>query len=160
VPGFSTYLHPVGADHLIGIGRDATLDGRVRGLKLSLFDVADLADPVQTDVYLLSAGRGWSFSPAERDHHAFSYFPAQGVLAVPVHRAGPEDGWSLEVFKVDLEDGFTHLGAIAHEGPVRRSLRIGEYLYSISTEAVKVHQVDDPTSQVGQVDLGTAGLGV
>ena len=157
VPGFSSYLHPVEGDHLIGMGRDATLDGRVRGLKLSLFDVADLADPVQTDVYLLSAGRGWSFSPAERDHHAFSYFPADGVLAVPVHRMGPEGGWSVEVFEVDLEEGFTYLGGIAHEGPVRRSLRIGEYLYSISTDAVKVHQIDDPAAEVAQLELGSAG---
>ena len=46
IPGFSTYLHAVGEDHLLGIGRDADPDtGVVRQLQISLFDVSDLARP-------------------------------------------------------------------------------------------------------------------
>src|SRR3989304_6230113 len=43
VPGFSTYLHPMGDDHILAIGRDATDEGRVEGLKLSIFVVSDFA---------------------------------------------------------------------------------------------------------------------
>jgi hypothetical protein len=41
VPGFSTYLHPVGDDRLLGVGQDADASGRVTGFSLALFDVSD-----------------------------------------------------------------------------------------------------------------------
>ena len=45
IPGFSTYLHPVGEHRVLGVGRAATEEGMVTGLKLSLFDISD---PSQT----------------------------------------------------------------------------------------------------------------
>jgi hypothetical protein len=50
IPGFSEYLHPLGADRLIGVGQDASLSGMVRGAQAALFDVTDLTDPQQLDV--------------------------------------------------------------------------------------------------------------
>ena len=47
IPGFSSYLHPVGADLLLGVGQDASLEGRVEGLQVSLFDVSDPTDPIR-----------------------------------------------------------------------------------------------------------------
>ena len=43
--GYSSYLHPVGEHELLGIGQDATPEGIRQGTQLSLFDVADPADP-------------------------------------------------------------------------------------------------------------------
>jgi uncharacterized secreted protein with C-terminal beta-propeller domain len=46
--GYSDYLLPVGPDSaglLLGVGKDATADGRVQGVKVSLFDVANAASP-------------------------------------------------------------------------------------------------------------------
>lgn len=45
VPGYSDYLYPLGNGKLLGVGRDATADGRVLGLKLGLFDVGRPAQP-------------------------------------------------------------------------------------------------------------------
>ncbi len=45
IPGFSTYLHPLGDGRLLGLGQDASLDGQVRGSQASVLDVSDLADP-------------------------------------------------------------------------------------------------------------------
>ena len=45
IAGYSAYLHPVGADRLLGVGQDATPQGRQAGTQLSLFDVADPAAP-------------------------------------------------------------------------------------------------------------------
>lgn len=50
IPGYSEYLHPLGARRMIGIGQDATLSGRLRGAQAALFDVTDLTDPRQLDV--------------------------------------------------------------------------------------------------------------
>lgn len=79
IPGFSTYLHPVGDDKLLGIGQDADDSGRVTGFQVSLFDLSDRTAPVQLD--RLSLGQG--FSPASDDARAFSYDPSRGLGAMP-----------------------------------------------------------------------------
>ncbi len=84
VLGFSSYLHPVGDDHLLAIGRDADENGRVNGLQVSLFDVSDLNNPSLVDQFLITPEGGWSWSAAEWDHHAFAYFAESGVLSIPV----------------------------------------------------------------------------
>ena len=71
VPGFSTYLHPVGDDLLLGLGEDADADGRVTGMQVSLFDVSDLSAPALVD--RLRLGPGWS--PALDDSRAFTFDP-------------------------------------------------------------------------------------
>ena len=157
VPGFSSYLHPLDATHLLGVGRDVDpATGRVLGLQLSIFDVADPADPKRTATYTF-AGEGWgSWSEALWDHHALSWFANQGILALPVQQG---DWWAgssgLVVFKVDTSstDAFTNLGEITHDGPVQRSVRIGEFLYSVSADEVKVHRLDAPTVEVGSTRL-------
>ena len=71
VPGFSTYLHPLGDGLLLGFGQDADEDGRVTGMQLSVFDVSDLTSPRIVD--RLRLGEGWS--PALDDSRAFTYDP-------------------------------------------------------------------------------------
>jgi len=157
VPGYSSYLHPLDADHLLGIGRDVDPDtGEVRGLQLSIFDVGDPAKPQRTATYTFP-GTGWeSWSESEWDHHAVSWFAEQRILAIPVQQGyGWDGGAGLVVFRINLDaaDGFENLGRIDHDGSVQRSLRIGEYLYSISSGQVKVHRIDDPTAAVATTTL-------
>ena len=129
---------------------------QVRGLQLSVFDVGDPAKPERTATSTFP-GTGWeSWSEAEWDHHAVSWFAEQRILAIPVQQGyGWEQGAGLVVFRVDLDgaDGFENLGQISHDGSVQRSLRIGEYLYSISSGQVKVHRIDDPTAAVATTTL-------
>lgn len=157
VPGFSSYMQPLDDTHLLGVGRDVDPDtGRVRGLQLSIFDVGDPANPRRTATYTFE-GDGWaSWSAALWDHHALSWFPTQGILALPVQQGSWWTGSSgLVVFKVDLagEAGFTKLGEISHSTDVQRSIRIGEFLYSVSSSEVKVHRLADPEAQVAAVNL-------
>ncbi|MCX5677097.1 MAG: beta-propeller domain-containing protein [Planctomycetota bacterium] len=153
MPGFSTYLHPIDADHVIGFGRDADpVNGRFIGLQLALFDVSDAANPVAVDRQTLPPGARSDGSEALTDHHAFSYFADQGILALPI---GAE--WygqaALRVYQVDAAKGFTFLGEITHPTAVRRSLQIGGWLYSVSSSAVKVNQMDKPSHEVASISL-------
>jgi hypothetical protein len=85
VTGFSTYLHPFGDDHLIGVGREGTPEGRVLGLQLQLFDVSDPTDPMRVHQEIIGADLdSWSWSEAEHDHHAFTFHSARNLLALPV----------------------------------------------------------------------------
>jgi hypothetical protein len=72
IPGFSSYLHPVGGGLLVGLGQDATLRGRTRGAQAAVFDLADLADPRR--VATLAFGRSTEFA-ASWDPRAFTYLP-------------------------------------------------------------------------------------
>ncbi len=163
MPGYSSYLQPIGDNLVFGIGRDADANGRVNGLKVSLFDVSDFANPLLVDTYKFTSDTDpskntwwfdWTSSPAEWDPHAISYFDQQQVLALPVLDWGWWNGSGrMELLKVDATSGFTEIGQIHHDGQVLRSLRIDNYVYSIGTDAIKVISLDDPSMDVADVPL-------
>jgi hypothetical protein len=78
--GYSAYLDPIDATHLIGIGQATNALGQIQGTQISLFDVSDLAAPTRLAVYHLQFGH----SEAEFDPHAFLYWPATRLLVIPV----------------------------------------------------------------------------
>jgi hypothetical protein len=147
IPGYSAYLHPVGSDRLIGIGQDATSEGRVKGTQVSLFDVGDLSRPRRIAQYSLTGAH----SEAEFDPHAFLYWPATGLLVVPlqVYRAFDTVGDpavkaypSVGALVLRVSDrSITEMSYLSHpqtERPymnwpgIRRSLVIGDTLWTVS----------------------------
>ncbi len=66
IPGFSDFLHPVSEDLLLGLGV-----GDEGGIKLELFDVSEMAQPLSRGRVTL--GQRGSFSEAQYDRHAFTY---------------------------------------------------------------------------------------
>jgi hypothetical protein len=154
IPGFSVYLHPAGPGLLLGLGDNADATGRTTGMQLSLFDVSNPAKPKRLDAKSIDLGGAYASSTAEYDPHAFSFFPEQNVVAVPVDTytdAGAESH-RLVAFKV-ANDGLTPLGETTMDEMIARSLRIGGVLYAVSNGAVKAVALEDPSSQVGLLDL-------
>ena len=154
IPGFSEYMHPLDATHLMTIGRAADASGHVQGLQLQIFDVTDAQNPIASQKFTYSNNE-YGYSDAENDHKAFTYFADQGMLAFPYYgytpnSASPDGGMhsSLELFKVDTASGFSKLGSIDHTsllasypggycggyyGPqVRRGVFLDNFVYSIS----------------------------
>lgn len=90
IPGFSTYMHPVGEGRLIGIGFDVNEETassgadavKFQGIKLSLFDISDPRNMRELDT-LVFGDRG-SYSDVTGDHHAFFYDAQLGRLAFPL----------------------------------------------------------------------------
>lgn len=95
IEGYSDYLHPIGEDRLLGIGKDAVPDesgdlgGRgawYQGVKLSLFDISDPASPFEIDSVVY--GKRGTESEALTDHHGLAYLPprdgAPARLALPI----------------------------------------------------------------------------
>jgi uncharacterized secreted protein with C-terminal beta-propeller domain len=154
MPGFSTYLHPAGTGLLLGLGRDADETGRVRGLQLALFDVSNPAKPRRLDVEPIDLGGTYAGSTAEYDPHAFSYFPEQGVVAVPVDATSDAGTTShrLVTFKVTNE-GLTPHGEATLDEMIARSLRIGGVLYAVGNDTIKAVSLADPSTQVGLLGL-------
>ena len=79
VNGFSSYLHPVGEDKILGVGQDADSKGNVKGLKLELFDISDLANPISLDSIKYSK----TTSELLYNHKALAYRTSDNLFAFP-----------------------------------------------------------------------------
>lgn len=90
IPGFSNYLHPLDENHLIGFGSDTKLepvkDGEPRvvtgGMKISLFDISDFANPKEKDTEIIG-GMG-TYSPLQYDHKALFVHKEKNLYGFPV----------------------------------------------------------------------------
>ena len=147
IPGYSAYLHPVGDGLLLGVGQDASDEGRVQGTKLSLFDVHDPANPVQISSLMIGG-----YSEAEWDHHAFLFWPQDGTIVLPVSPGWNNCGFAVDCLAGGLNDAIGGVvvvqldgttlvgrGTIASEAhvnngcwnPLQRSLAIGSELVTV-----------------------------
>ncbi|MFT4308881.1 MAG: beta-propeller domain-containing protein [Candidatus Woesearchaeota archaeon] len=149
IPGFSRYLHPYDENTIIGIGRDGTDDGRILGLKVSLFDVTDPYNPRETVTYALE-GR-YSSSVAEWEHKAFLFSKDKNLLVIPArswdHRAGGESYNGALVFHISRDDirlrGLIDHGTASGSMGVERSLYIEELLYTKSPNLLRINRISD-----------------
>jgi uncharacterized secreted protein with C-terminal beta-propeller domain len=126
IPGYSAYLHPIGDGLLLGIGQDATEQGRPVGTQLSLFDVSDLAHPAR--LHHASLGLGWS--EAESDHHAFLFWPKSSLVVVPFDQRAVG-------FKVGRTRGVDEVGRVEQSGSIRRSFVVRDTVLTVSDAGVE-----------------------
>lgn len=82
--GYSDYLLPVGEGLLVGVGKDANAEGRVQGVKVSLFDVSNAAAPRELSSRVI--GKAGSASALDYSRHGVNLFTVGGRtrLALPV----------------------------------------------------------------------------
>lgn len=165
IPGFSSYLHPVGDDLLLGVGQDASLEGRVEGLQVSLFDVSDPTDPIRVAQLRPLGDDGqepeYSWSPVESDHRAFLFF--DDLAFIPYQAYWWEDNRSRQdagVIAVDVANGDLFLGDLLRpfsDAPVgedspdwrrvdravpQRVIIIDDWIYSIARSGIAVHRMN------------------
>ncbi|MFZ6181596.1 beta-propeller domain-containing protein [Nannocystis pusilla] len=164
IPGFSAYLHPVGEDLILGVGRDGTEEGQLLGIQLSLFDVSDDAAPKQ--LHKTSIGSEWGWSEALFDHKAFLWWGKTGLAMLPLEWSSYDDnlGYTWEQgafgFRVDEADGISLVGEVQHPEPIvdecwdeyygcyyspmlRRSIVIGEQVFTLSDVGLKASALAD-----------------
>ena len=108
IPGFSSYLHPISDTLVLGVGQDATDEGRTTGTKVSLFDVSDPANPLEVDVWTLPDG----FSDAEFDHRAFLWWAPTNTAVLPLQSYSDRFSGAV-VLKIE-NNTITEQGRIQH----------------------------------------------
>jgi len=108
IPGFSSYLHPIGDGMVIGVGTAADTDGRTTGAKVSLFDVTNLADPLEVATW--AAPDGWN--NIGWDHRSFLWWGAEDIAVVPVTLWS--ENWSGAVVLKVADGSITEMGRIDH----------------------------------------------
>jgi hypothetical protein len=142
IPGYSGYLHPIGDDLVIGVGQDASDQGRVRGTKVSLFDVRDLAAPRELDTWVVPNSQ----SGAEWDHRAFLWWPASRSVVLPLNDPG-HGFYGAVVLTVDRASGIEEAGRVEHAGPagpkapgvIQRSLVVGPNLWTLAPATLQAN---------------------
>jgi uncharacterized secreted protein with C-terminal beta-propeller domain len=152
IPGYSDYLQPYDETHLIGIGKevDPSIDAdlihtenavyytAIQGVKLAIFDVSDVANPIE--VYKEVIGDRGTESPAARDHKAFLFDRGKGLVIIPVTVAQLQPGQPKNaqgeyvfqgayVYNLTMEDGFVLRGKVTHYDTNEAFLKSGEYFY-------------------------------
>ena len=168
VTGFSNYLQPIGENLLLGIGREASEEGRSQGLKISLFDVSDFSNPREIDKYVVESD--WSYSEAEYEHKAVLFDDALDLLVIPVtysQQLGQKWEYWQGAFAFTVTDTDISLkGKIDHDkkdakvednyrygsGYVQRSLFMDDILYTVSSQMIKANAVSDLT-EISFVEL-------
>ena len=170
IPGYSDYLHPYDANHIIGFGKD-TVEAKTgdfawyQGMKVAIFDVSDVTHPVE-EFKTVIGDRGTN-SPLLQDHKALLFNREKGLLAFPVNVMKikkkfnlPQESWprygsfewqGVYVYNVNLKDGFKLRGKITHlnQGSqeisrfVNRALYINDTLYTSSMSMIKANKLSN-----------------
>lgn len=151
IPGFSSYLHPVDENHILGIGSENS------SVKITLFDVSDPANPLEQSTYLVPLP---SYTSASYDHKAVLFDLEKELLVVPVsvlyyytnESSDPSLKTGAYVFRVSTTDGISLRGVIVHDETglpisVKRSLYIEDVLYTVSNYVLKANSLDDLSEQ-------------
>jgi len=119
IPGYSSYLHPVTSDLILGVGKE---DQKV---KVSLFSVSDPKNPKEVGKYTLDE----YWSEALSTHKAFLQDEKHSFIFVPGNKGGYVLGYS--------SDGLKLLKAVSMQD-VKRSLFVADNLYILSGKELKV----------------------
>ena len=138
IPGYSSYLHPVGEGLLLGVGHDGTDDGFLTGAAVSLFDVRDPGLPARIDLERL----GRAATPhVDEDHHAFLWWEETSTAYVPIGVAGR--GGRVDVLRL-VDGALERVGEVvpaidAIELPnLDRVVIVGERLLSVGPAGVQI----------------------
>ena len=180
IPGYSNYLQPYDATHLIGFGNevDASIDKdkvhtpgavyytAVQGLKLALFDVSDVTHPVEMAKTVI--GDRGSTSPLLTDHHALLFEKDTGLLAFPVlvyqntpGQAADQQGRPVfqgaYVYNVSLQGGFKFRGQISQYDS-DAYVKAGNYWFDQGKDVQRIVRISDALFTVSDGEVMSSDL--
>jgi len=148
IDGFSDYLHPIGDNYLLGIGKDG-------GVKLSLIDLTDPSHPYEKQKIII--GKTGTDTAVSQTHHAFTSLQQGNNLqvALPVSWYEREDyRWTQdELYRLNINTQTGVMQALApivsetasaadpysyssYQWPNDRSVMIGEFIHYLHGDKV------------------------
>ncbi|MFJ8065935.1 beta-propeller domain-containing protein [Psychrobacillus sp. NPDC096426] len=166
IPGFSNYLHPLDENHLIGFGYETIVDTQsggkeplimTGGMKVSLFDVSDFANPKELDTEII--GDQGTYSQVQYDHHALFQHQEKGLFGFPIsiYKKGKEyaefkqDG--ALVYEITPENGIVLKGDLLNpenpnqqyeewESSIQRMIYVEGSLFTVAMKEIKSYNLN------------------
>ncbi len=177
LPGYSGYLHPYDQNHIIGIGREI-MQNEPYGVKISLFDVSNVSNPVTVDT--IDVGGQTSNSDVLSDPKALLFDKEKNILVIPIseQQYGPpiesdapttdlpySGNWQgFYVYGVDTTTGFTIKGKIEHNNGTdygypqgSRSFYINDLLYTVTPSLMKINDLNNLSHEINHIGLDNTG---
>lgn len=184
IPGFSDYLHPYDENHIIGFGKEAidaseeqisarNLDfAWYQGLKVAMFDVTDVNNPVE--LYKVVIGDRGTDSELLHNHKALLFDKDKGIIAFPVMLAEVSESLKNNpntpaetygdyvyqgayIYNVSLENGFDFRGRITHYDENEVAEKAG-YYWSGDKNIQRILYIGDYFYTVSQVIVKANGM--
>ena len=189
IPGYSTYLHPYDENHLIGIGMETeevinrnssgriiSNTAKIIGMKMALFDVSDVNNPVQISSTVIGDRR--TTSAILTNPKALLFSKEKELIAIPVNNykedfeinnssdsydslvnsyANYYKSYVAEgyfVYKINIEDGFKLKGIVTHETPEKKS----SYDYYWRSKLLRGMYIDDNLYTVSETAIKVNNL--
>ncbi|TQR20405.1 beta-propeller domain-containing protein [Psychrobacillus vulpis] len=168
IPGFSNYLHPLDENHLIGFGyetKSVPQEGSdeplimTEGMKISLFDVSEFANPKEMDTEVIG-GQG-TYSPIQYDHHALFQHSGKNLYGFPIsiYEKGKGQEYShfkqegALVYEITPENGIVLKGDLLKpknpnqeyeewERSIQRMLYVENNLYTIALKEITSYNLN------------------
>ncbi len=119
IPGYSSYLHPISKDKILGVGQENWQ------VKISLFDASSAENPRELDKYILN--EGWS--DISNTHHAFLLDKKHEIFFLPAGQAGYV--FSYKNDRLSLVRAVSDISA-------RRAIYLDDYLYIVGDDKITV----------------------
>lgn len=119
IPGYSSYLHPISRDRILGIGQDSWR------VKVSLFDVSSASDPKEIAKYTLDE----SWTEVMNNYHAFLMDSKHEIFFLP----GGQGGYIFSYKEDKIE-----LKRVVSEMQAKRAIYLDDYLYIIGEDKIVV----------------------
>lgn len=182
IPGYSKYLHPYDATHVIGFGKevDASIDAdkihtpgavyytAIQGVKISLFDVSDVSNP--REMYKTVIGDRGSESPVLENPKALLFEKDRNLMALPVlvtkRPAGSAPSADANpvfqgayVYDVSLAKGFTLKGTITHNDDPSVFQKAGSEWYDQDKDVSRIVRINDSLLTISRGEVKRNAIG-
>jgi inhibitor of cysteine peptidase len=135
IPGYSSYLHPIDENKILGIGKENQY------VKITLFDVSDPQNPLELSKYLLSE----YWSDVLNTHKAFLLDSKYNVFFMPGGQSG---------YVFSYSDGTLNIKRVVADISAKRALFINNFLYILGDQKIVVLN-EENWENVGELELGS-----
>ena len=133
IPGYSSYLHPISEDRILGIGKEGSK------VKISLFNVSDATNPIEEAKYILDE----YYSEILNNYHAFLMDNKHQIFFLPGNKGS---------YIFSYKDGEIKLIKAVSGLRPKRAIYLNDYLYIIGENRITVLNEND-WEKVNELDL-------
>ena len=163
ITGFSSYLQPLDANHILGIGFEADDQGQQLGLKLAIYNVTDPTNPIeQSKAVLLYEDFGWNFASVTYNHKDLLLDLNKSIIGFPFSSYNYSSNaytfltgymvYSFADLQLTQEAFIQHSDAVDYMNDMQKGLFLEDYLYTVSRSEVGITRLSNLSELIALVN--------